>query len=930
MKGIMLIFIFIVCRLDGIQANTHWMVTESGLIQPKVDSPFELARPYDLLAFIDQESYWNEIIDIFNDLSKRQIIIDKLWNDVDKNTDIGMIVISDRNCLQAGQLKLLDWYVAYSDDGSSRDIPDNVYQVSRPLFTMDLHVPDCKKISSLIFSMSTFEHLEGMIQRDNLTIPEEVRLPEKLAPIMTLDQFGNWVTHILKKNNTSWLHYNLASMYWRLRGKAPKAIECSRRAIHYAPREFKDLALLGLGTILHVSKMTEDAVIVLNAAVDHNPNSYLNHFHLANAYAVLCEFNNTNKHLNDCLKLNPSFKIATKHRHGANCLANIWKKLLVVKVALNQLRDELIIYTQKEGQLLKLQTSVLKAMKLDQGHDYMSVVKNCEKMSELIGLDIKSLKVKGDRNSLIKYFLDGPIYNDLWSDKTSLHAIEAAYSLQRLARHIDKHSSLASELMAQSDLLRSAEHKAFKEHLMPSTPEIPSKANTDAKQDTKFDKKTSNVEDDLKVFEVGVQLFPATMKINRNSEDFDSEPEWPSKAFCKEQEPNFPQNVEAIYPVFLPFENKGLLLGTLLTEKLGVPASVEYELPWHPPTCPHDKAAVFTQKKKSQLVGEVIKTDHVKQKLLEYAGNGNSELVRHMDDAEIGHRIYAAMQKSLAPKWILYTLSSLYWRARDNNVNALHCLLTANKTVPVRYKDIVLVSLASVCLEMGYFEEALTAAEEAFRLSLYEPATNFILSELNMLKKHRHTQMFHLKQVVRVQGQFQGGLARRLLHTWSCLLKLENHLPDFDYGSSADVCTQLEPGVNMVCDREGTNCHVTNVKCPSYAEPADKSTLVRLLELKDESIRQAAVDNLDEDLFEPFVKNRPRDRGDYLGHQLNLDTMMITITNALKTCGPRGCHNVEAEDMGLKEEDCTYHHLQLGYWLHIVSFKQPFSDPNLR
>lgn len=189
MKGIMLIFIFIVCRLDGIQANTHWMVTESGLIQPKVlhymiyfdvffnifwiliyaiwffyhlqvDSPFELARPYDLLAFIDQESYWNEIIDIFNDLSKRQIIIDKLWNDVDKNTDIGMIVISDRNCLQAGQLKLLDWYVAYSDDGSSRDIPDNVYQVSRPLFTMDLHVPDCKKISSLIFSMSTFEHLE--------------------------------------------------------------------------------------------------------------------------------------------------------------------------------------------------------------------------------------------------------------------------------------------------------------------------------------------------------------------------------------------------------------------------------------------------------------------------------------------------------------------------------------------------------------------------------------------------------------------------------------------------------------------------------------------------------------------------------------------------------------------------------------------------
>ncbi|XP_014358133.2 tetratricopeptide repeat protein 17 [Papilio machaon] len=935
MKVTMLILIFIVCPLDGIQANTHWMVTESGLIQPRVDSPFELARPYDLLAFLDQETYWNEIFDIYNDLSKRQILIDKLWNDVDKNTDIGLLVLSDRNCLRAGQLKQLDWYVSYSDDGSSRNIPDYVYQVTRPLFTLDLHVPDCKKISSLIFSMSTFEHLESMIHRNNLTMVGEEHLPEKVAPIMTLDQFGNWVARILKKNNTSWLHYHMASMYWRVRGKAPKAIECSRRAIHYAPREYKDLALLGLGTILHVSKMTEDAVIVLNAAVDHNPNSYLNHFHLANAYAVLCDFNNTSRHLNDCLKLNPTFAIAIKHRHGANCLGNVWQRLIVVKKALNQLRDELVTYRQKEVQMLKLQTSILKSMKVNEGHDYMSVVKNCEKMTELTGLDIKTLKVRSDRNSLIKYFLDGPIYNDLWTDKTSLHVIEVAFSLQRLARHIDKHSSIASELMVQSDLLRSAEHRALKEHLMPSSiPEITSKVNSDskvdAKEDTKVDKKPINVEEELNVFEVGVHLFPRTMKINRNEEDFDKDPEWPSKSFCKEHAPNFPQNVEAIYPVFLPFENKGLMLGTLLTDKLGVPASEEHDLPWHPPTCPHDKAsAAFTQKKKSQLVGEVNRTDHVKQKLLEYAGNGNSDLVRHMHEAEIGHRIYVAMKKRLAPKWILYTLSSLYWRARDNNVNALHCLLTASKGVPVRYKDIVLVSLASVCLEMGYFDEALTAAEEAFRLSLYEPATNFLLAELNMLKKHRHTHMFHLKQVVRVDKQFLGGIAKYVLYSWGCVLKEANDLSDFDYGKS-DVCTQLEPGVNMVCDKEGTNCHVTNVKCPSHMEKADKSVLVRLLELKDESIRQAHVDNVDEDLFEPFIKNMPKDRADFLGHQLNLDTMMITISNSLKDCGPKGCHNVQAEEMSLREEDCTYHHLQLGYWLHVVSFKHPFSDPNLR
>lgn len=40
--------------------------------------------------------------------------------------------------------------------------------------------------------------------------------------------------------------------------------------------------------------------------------------------------------------------------------------------------------------------------------------------------------------------------------------------------------------------------------------------------------------------------------------------------------------------------------------------------------------------------------------------------------------------------------------------------------VETKYKDVVLASLASVYLEMGFFSEALVAAESAFRISLYE------------------------------------------------------------------------------------------------------------------------------------------------------------------------------------------------------------------
>lgn len=75
-----------------------------------------------------------------------------------------------------------------------------------------------------------------MVKRDNLTANPELLLPEQISPIMTVDQFGHWLTDMLKKNSSSWLHYNMASLYWRIRGNAPKALECSRRAVHYAPR----------------------------------------------------------------------------------------------------------------------------------------------------------------------------------------------------------------------------------------------------------------------------------------------------------------------------------------------------------------------------------------------------------------------------------------------------------------------------------------------------------------------------------------------------------------------------------------------------------------------------------------------------------------------------------------------------------------------
>lgn len=82
-----------------------------------------------------------------------------------------------------------------------------------------------------------------MKHREKLSAGPETSLPETMSATessdtteMTDEQFGRWLAGFLKKNSSSWLHYNMASLYWRVRGNAPKAIECSRRAVYYAPR----------------------------------------------------------------------------------------------------------------------------------------------------------------------------------------------------------------------------------------------------------------------------------------------------------------------------------------------------------------------------------------------------------------------------------------------------------------------------------------------------------------------------------------------------------------------------------------------------------------------------------------------------------------------------------------------------------------------
>ncbi|KOB75773.1 Tetratricopeptide repeat protein 17 [Operophtera brumata] len=451
---------------------------------------------------------------------------------------------------------------------------------------------------------------------------------------MTVDQFGHWLSDVLRKNSSSWLHYNLASIYWRVKGNVPKALECSRRAVHYAPRQFKNIALLCLGSILHRSKHSDDATVVLGAAVDHDPGFPISHFALGGALAVSGDFNSSLKHLDLSMKLHTKFDLAEKFRNGVLCHLDMFKKMQIAQSTLKELSIALGEYSETENQWLNLES-------------------NCVKMAEITRLKIKELKKDGDRNSLVQYFIDSPTYNEEWMKETGVSALDTAQSLQRIIKHIGRHAGLPTKKSLASEETSNRTDIIKEIGPMPSFPDM----FPDPKR----------------------CIYPSNFKVNRNKETFDTDPDWPSNRFCKEAAPRFPEHIEAVYP-------------------------------------------------------------------------------------------------KLASKWVLFTVASLYWRVRGNIPYALNCLLTASRTADTRYRDVVLVSLASVFMEMGLLDECSNHAEEAYKMSPYEPATNFVLAQLSMIKKNQKAHMFHLKQAIRVEGRFMGGAARHVLNGWACILKQVNTL----------------------------------------------------------------------------------------------------------------------------------------------------------
>lgn len=780
-----------------ISASTHWAVTENGLVQSQLDSAFHLRRPYDLMALLEQEWRVRNIDTLYKELVSRKAAIDKQLSSPESAADLEAHLYShDPDCLRAGRpLTDTDLYPSLAGDIQDHIRLDHYLPVDLPADGPLL--PFCTRTFSLDFSMHTFEHLRAMVLRANLSIGPELNLAVSVLRDKDMALFGRRVAVGLERNSTSWLHHNLASIYWRIRGDAPNAVECARKAVHFAPRHYRDLALFNLGAIFHQAHFPAEAAIILHAAVDHAPLMAQSHFLLGNVYAVLGDCNRSVACYDNALKLQPSMEQVTRTKHSVLCHRKLEKGLYDLYESLQYSLAELHEYHSKQKEWLKYQEKLIwEQAPLDvrlMGQDHSSLLTN-RGQSCMQGIQDGRLVLSCDVNSksqLLAHSLQ----------------VDIALSFQLLLKNVESQAKIISEQMSRRRFL---------------SPEWipPDKSGVHLHQ----------VEGEEVVSSSSVTYHRPTVAPEYPAEtvlktEVTTPEDWPHQEDCTAF-----TSPEYFPPVFLPPENKGFEVHLYLGQLIELPPGTEHALPWYPPLCnvastttdPELDAYFPLSLTRDSLLDIPGRDTSLRAHLTKYVSDGHK-----MAEAEIGQRILTAINKGVGPSWLLQTLASLYWRVRGNSHNAMDCLRMALTSVPGEFRDVVLVSLGSLLHTLGYVDEALRAASDALDKNTIEPATHFLLASVLEGKGNHSGAIHHLKQVLAVGPNFlDGGRVEKHLLAVSCHLKFSaSGYTILQEDSGEDMCGAssgthggkqfsvegLKDGETVICSPDGDQCHA--VQC---------------------------------------------------------------------------------------------------------------------
>ncbi|KAJ6639680.1 Tetratricopeptide repeat protein 17 [Pseudolycoriella hygida] len=355
-SALWLLITFLAAPLN-VGAVNHWIVSVEGKIQPKIDSPFFLRRPNDLVAFLRQSEYLQMII-LLN--AKLLLLKTELIKKMEQSNTYTIDFMYQTDCIINYLVQESDMYSTlkakkYFNRINTKKFHRQSDTVSNTAAKSKSTMPICESIG---YCMACMDHLESMTNRGKLEMSPELALNAKELGLSSMNEI---LVSGLRNDPQSWKYPVLSSYYWRALGMANQAMECARRAVFLSPRKYKDIALLSMGTILQRSNRSSDALIVLHAARDHAPNVVENQVALANGYFLVSNFNRSIDCFEIAKVLDPSYSEKEKYmRKSMTCFKYIKTKLKQIEKQVMDMKNDMVTFTEGKEYLDKYYEKLLR------------------------------------------------------------------------------------------------------------------------------------------------------------------------------------------------------------------------------------------------------------------------------------------------------------------------------------------------------------------------------------------------------------------------------------------------------------------------------------------------------------------------------------------------------------------------------------------
>ncbi|XP_051560708.1 tetratricopeptide repeat protein 17-like isoform X2 [Myxocyprinus asiaticus] len=665
-RGPVFIFIWVLLAEPG-RATTHWVVTEDGKIQQQVDSPLNLKHPHHLVLFMQQETRVNYLKKL-----EKQLVAQKIHIEENEDRDTGLEqrhYKEDADCVTAKvPLGDLDLYDGTFISLESKDINPADYLDQMSPLPPDLEKPDCAKMMDLPYSIHAFQHLRGVQEKVNLTSP----LLSKDDPIFTslslklgqsVDEVGHRIHQALMRNSSSWVLYNLASFYWRMKNEPRQAVDCVVRALHFSPRQHKDIAFVNMANILHRAHFSADAAILAHAALDLTTDLLTTHYTLGNIYAMLGEYNHSVLCYEQALQAQPGFEQALRRKHAVLCQQKLEQRLEAQHRSLQRTLNELKEYQKQHDHYLQ-QQEMLDKHKLIQEEQILRNIIHETQMAKEAQLGNHQMCHMDQQKSTLHCPFDLPVRYHRGELFENVHYIQFGEEV-----------SIASSVALVSELSVNDSHSPLQSYTM-SLGREPA---------AHWDKETTSSDESQRVL-------------------------WPKRSDCAQRFSTVPP-AHLLPTYYLSPESRNFkALNILLDNKSSPPPAKTLDCSFKNHVTAGDPLASVVWALEKELPDP-----HAAEVLLKRSGGKSLE--------QTGALIAQALDKMSGPQWLMQNEAGLFWRAKGNGTQAFVCLRQALHSAPPQHRDMPLVNTANLLLHYGLHDEAYELLQQALQINHSEPHT---------------------------------------------------------------------------------------------------------------------------------------------------------------------------------------------------------------